>query len=124
MSLSPRPLRFTRIRSSGGTEPRTQLVTTTFGRALFNEALPSTYRYVNHEVKKGSLGEIIDALAERYTKVEVAETLDALKEKGFYWATRAGVSISFADVVAPKAKDELLKAAEAKADTARGYAVR
>src|SRR5262249_2558347 len=63
---------------------------TTLGRALFNEALPGNYAYVNGEVGKKQLGTIVNDLAERYTKVEVAAALDALKDTGFYWATRSG----------------------------------
>ena len=99
-----------------GGEGATRVVETTLGRALFNETLPADYPFVNEEVKKSKLGEIINDLAERYTKVQVAATLDALKEAGFRWATRSGVTISFADVVAPAAKAELLAAAEDKAD--------
>ena len=94
----------------------TRVIETTLGRALFNETLPADYPFVNEEVKKSRLGEIINDLAERYPKVQVAATLDALKEAGFRWATRSGVTISFADVVAPAAKSELLAAAEEKAD--------
>jgi len=99
-----------------GGEGATRVVETTLGRALFNETLPADYPFVNEEVKKSKLGEIINDLAERYSKVQVAATLDALKEAGFRWATRSGVTISFADVVAPAAKAELLAAAEEKAD--------
>ncbi len=99
-----------------GGESKTRILDTTLGRALFNETLPADYPFVNEEVKKSRLGEIINDLAERYPKVQVAATLDALKEAGFRWATRSGVTISFADVVAPAAKAELLAAAEEKAD--------
>src|SRR5690625_3905331 len=61
---------------------------TTLGRALFNEALPVDYPFVNDVVGKGQLSGIVNDLAERYPKVEVAASLDALKEAGFYWATR------------------------------------
>ena len=91
------------------------IVETTFGRALFNQALPADYPFVNEEVKKSKLGEIINDLAARYPKVAVAATLDALKEAGFHWATRSGVTISFADVIAPAEKAGLLAAAEEKA---------
>jgi DNA-directed RNA polymerase subunit beta' len=99
-----------------GGDAATRVVETTLGRALFNETLPADYPFVNEEVKKSKLGEIINDLAERYTKVQVAATLDALKEAGFRWATRSGVTISFADVVAPAAKAALLAEAEEKAD--------
>ena len=79
---------------------------TTLGRALFNEALPENYPYVNHEVTKKELGQVINDLAERYRKIDVAATLDALKAAGFYWATRSGVTVAAEDVVIPKAKQE------------------
>jgi DNA-directed RNA polymerase subunit beta' len=88
---------------------------TTLGRALFNEALPADYPFVNDQVDKKLLGATVNRLAERYSKVEVAETLDQLKALGFRWATRSGVTISFSDVVAPPAKAELLASAEEKA---------
>ncbi|NBV89869.1 MAG: DNA-directed RNA polymerase subunit beta', partial [Actinobacteria bacterium] len=94
----------------------TLVLETTLGRALFNQALPDGYPFVNVEVKKSKLGEIINDLAERFPKVQVAATLDALKEAGFHWATRSGVTISFADVLAPDSKGELLAQAEEKAE--------
>ncbi len=44
---------------------------------------------------------IVNELAETYPKVEVAAALDALKDVGFHWATRSGVTIAIEDVVAP-----------------------
>ena len=88
---------------------------TTLGRALLNEALPADYPFVNDQVDKKLLGATVNRLAERYSKVEVAETLDELKALGFRWATRSGVTISFSDVVAPPAKAGLLASAEEKA---------
>ena len=90
-------------------------LTTTLGRALFNEALPADFPYLNAQVDKKLLGASVNRLAERYSKVKVAETLDQLKALGFHWASRSGVTISFSDVVAPPAKAELLANAEEKA---------
>jgi len=84
------------------------LIETTLGRALFNETLPFDYPFVDFEVRKAQLGEIVNDLAERYPKVQVAATLDALKEAGFHWATRAGVTISISDVVTPPEKEAIL----------------
>lgn len=81
---------------------------TTLGRALFNEALPGNYEYVDFEVGKSELGKIVNNLAERYTKVEVAASLDALKDTGFAWATRSGVTVSIDDVTTPEEKAEIL----------------
>jgi len=92
------------------------LLETTLGRVLFNDALPADYPFVNYEVKKGQLGSIVNDLAERYPKVQVAATLDALKEAGFHWATRSGVTIAIEDVVTPKAKAGILEKYEGLAD--------
>ena len=89
---------------------------TTLGRALFNEALPVDFPFVNAQVDKKVLGQTVNRLAEIYAKVDVAETLDQLKALGFHWATRSGVTISFSDVIAPPAKAALLASAEEKAE--------
>ncbi|MEZ0577949.1 DNA-directed RNA polymerase subunit beta' [Nocardioides sp. MH1] len=94
-------------------EPTT--LETTLGRALFNDTLPADYPFVNYEVGKKQLGAIVNDLAERYGKVEVAASLDALKDTGFHWATRSGVTVSIADVTTPPNKAELLKGFEDKA---------
>jgi DNA-directed RNA polymerase subunit beta' len=99
-----------------GWEPGQPLtLETTLGRALFNETLPDDYPFVNHEVGKKQVGTIVNDLAERYTKVEVAHSLDALKDTGYYWATRSGVTVSISDVVTPEKKGEILEAFEEQA---------
>ncbi|QGN35028.1 DNA-directed RNA polymerase subunit beta' [Microlunatus sp. Gsoil 973] len=93
----------------------TILLETTLGRALFNEALPDDYPFVNSEVGKKQLGVIVNDLAERYPKVEVAACLDNLKELGFHWATRSGVTVSIGDVSTPADKVEILSEYEGRA---------
>ncbi len=88
---------------------------TTLGLALFNDTLPPDYRYVNEEVDKKRLSTIVNDLAERYPKVQVAATLDRLKEAGFHWATRSGLTISISDVVTPPEKQQVLENYEGKA---------
>jgi DNA-directed RNA polymerase subunit beta' len=89
---------------------------TTLGRALLNEALPEDYPFVDKPVDKKELSAIVNDLAERYPKVQVAATLDALKAAGFHWATRSGVTISIEDVVTPKEKQGVLERHEARAE--------
>lgn len=89
---------------------------TTLGRCLFNQTLPANYPFVNYQVGKKQLSAIVNELAERYPKVEVANALDSLKDAGFYWATRAGVTISIEDVVAPPNKAEIMESYERRAD--------
>ncbi len=113
-----------RIRLTGIVPPEGQelradgsiLLETTLGRALFNEALPADFPYVNVEVGKRKLGQIVNDLAERYPKVAVANTLDKLKDLGFKWATRSGVTVSIGDVQTPSSKPEILASYEARAN--------
>ncbi|MFK5635119.1 MULTISPECIES: DNA-directed RNA polymerase subunit beta' [unclassified Ornithinimicrobium] len=88
---------------------------TTLGRALFNDALPVNYPYVNDVVEKKRLSGIVNDLAERYTKVQVAASLDALKDLGFHFATRSGTTVAISDVKTPPRKLEILAVYEAKA---------
>ncbi|MGP7959740.1 DNA-directed RNA polymerase subunit beta' [Sanguibacter sp. A247] len=96
------------------------LVETTLGRALFNETLPIDYPYVNGVVDKKQLSAIVNELAEKYPKAEVAESLDALKSAGFRWATRSGVTIAISDVTTPDDKREILDAHEERALRVQG----
>ncbi len=90
-------------------------VETTLGRAIFNETLPLDYPFVNEKVDKKRLSLIVNDLAERYTKAQVAASLDALKETGFSWATRSGSTVAISDVVTPPRKIEILEGYETKA---------
>jgi DNA-directed RNA polymerase subunit beta' len=100
-----------------GYEPGQSLrLSTTFGRCIFNETLPADYPFVNYEVGKKQLSVIVNELAQTYPKVEVAKALDALKDAGFYWATRSGVTIGIEDVTAPPNKAQILQNYERRAD--------
>jgi DNA-directed RNA polymerase subunit beta' len=91
-------------------------IETTLGRCIFNETLPADFPFVNYEVGKKQLSVIVNELAEGYPKVQVAAALDALKDAGFHWATRAGLTIAIEDVVAPPHKQEILESYDKRAD--------
>ena len=84
------------------------LADTTLGRVLFNELLPADYPFINEPLPKKRQAAIINDLAERYSITEVAQTLDQLKDAGFYWATRSGVTLGIDDVVVPPQKQQIL----------------
>ncbi|GAA4411786.1 DNA-directed RNA polymerase subunit beta' [Actinokineospora soli] len=93
------------------------LAETTLGRVLFNDLLPADYPFINEQLAKKNQAAIVNDLAERYPMVAVAQTLDKLKDAGFYYATRSGVTISISDVLVPAAKQGILDDYESKADT-------
>ncbi len=92
------------------------LASTSLGRVLFNQLLPVDYPFVNEEMPKKRQAAIVNDLAERYPMVVVAQTLDKLKDAGFYWATRSGVTISISDVIVPPNKQQILDGYERQAD--------
>src|SRR5689334_6222105 len=92
------------------------LASTTLGRVLFNDLLPDDYPFMNEPMPKKRQAAIVNDLAERYPMVTVARTLDKLKDAGFHWATRSGVTIAISDVVVPPRKQEILDEYEKKAD--------
>ncbi len=100
-----------------GEDGRVPVITleTTLGRATFNEALPINYPFVNESVDKKRLSTIVNDLAERYSKVQVAASLDALKEAGFHWATRSGTTVAITDVITPPRKAAIIEEYEARA---------
>ncbi|RIK11423.1 MAG: DNA-directed RNA polymerase subunit beta' [Acidobacteria bacterium] len=92
------------------------IISTTAGRVLFNATLPPDYPFVNESVRKRLLGVIIDDLAGRYSKAQLARTLDGIKDLGFRFATQSGLTISVEDVKTPPGKPEILEGYEVRAD--------
>jgi len=98
----------------------TKVLETTLGRALFNQALPTDYWYVEAVADKGKISAIVNDLAERYPKVEVAAALDRIKDAGFYWATRSGVTVALSDIITPKDKPAIVSKHEKQAAKIQG----
>ena len=92
---------------------------TTLGRVLFNELLPTGYPFVNDELPKKRQAAIVNDLAEHYPMSVVAQTLDRLKEAGFHWATRSGMTVAIGDVIIPPEKEEILLRHEMRGRTRR-----
>jgi len=86
------------------------LIETTVGRLLFNGVLPGDFEFVNEELKKGDLNRIVERLISRY-QAETPAILDKIKDFGFRYATKSGISWGIDDVVEPKAKPEIIRRA-------------
>jgi len=96
------------------------LLDTSLGQAMFNDTLPKGYPFVSEVADKGMLSRIVNKLAEEYTKVEVAASLDRIKDAGFYWATRSGVTVALSDILTPPNKAEIVGRYEAQAAKVQG----
>ena len=78
------------------------------GPGAVQRAAADGYPFVNEQMHKKVQASIINDLAERYPMIVVAQTVDKLKDAGFYWATRSGVTVAMADVLVPPEKQEIL----------------
>jgi DNA-directed RNA polymerase subunit beta' len=89
-----------------------QFLHTTVGRVIFNDHLPSDMPFINGLLKKKGIQALVQYCYLRYGIEKTVVTLDKLKELGFLYATKAGVSIGISDMVIPSVKYKLVDAAE------------
>ncbi len=97
------------------TEPITlskQFLHTTVGRVIFNDHLPSDMPFINGLLKKKGIQALVQYAYLRFGLEKTVLMLDRLKELGFLYATKAGVSIGISDMVIPNVKFKLVDAAE------------
>ncbi|MGE5497905.1 MAG: DNA-directed RNA polymerase subunit beta' [Syntrophothermus sp.] len=86
-----------------------KLIETTTGRVIFNQIVPKEMGYLNELlVKKIFSGFIYKMFIKLGNKV-TAKFLDDLKELGFTFSTRGGLSVSFADMIVPEEKIKLIQ---------------
>lgn len=85
---------------------------TTVGRVIFNEIIPSEVPYQNITYDKGKINDLAMLCYDAVGQARTAEFLDDLKATGFRYATRAGITFSFGDIVVPQRKDEIIEASE------------
>lgn len=84
---------------------------TTVGRIMFNSILPEDYPYVNEEINKKKMSEIVDDLISRYGINGIPKILDDVKDFGFKYATKSGITWAIDDLVIPEEKTQIVEAA-------------
>jgi len=93
-----------------------EIIETTTGRVIFNEVVPEGLGFINELLSKKSLTEIVFQCYRKLGNKTAAIFLDDLKDLGFKFAMRSGVSISLADVVTPPEKKVLIERAQKEVD--------
>ena len=92
------------------------LINTTLGRVYFNSVLPKDFPYIQAKVRKNEMKKIISEIIERYNKAELREFLDAMKDVGFKYGAKAGLSVAMTDVKTPPSKNQILEKYESEAE--------
>ena len=85
-----------------------QIINTTVGRVVFNNALPDVVPFVNGLLKKKGLQQVVQYCYLRHGLELTVGMLDRLKDLGFLYATKSGLSIGIDDLVIPKDKTDLV----------------
>jgi DNA-directed RNA polymerase subunit beta' len=134
--LDPRPARFRseedvefalEARQIGLQQPieylwKEELVLTTPGRVIFNAEVDRAlhdavgangkggpyHEYINRTLSKRELSDFISTLVDAHGPHTVSYVLDTIKDLGFRYGTRAGVTISKNDIVIPPEKEQIL----------------
>jgi len=86
-----------------------RVIDTTVGRVIFNQHMPSGMPYVNGSLKKKGLQSLVNYCHLRLGHQETVRMLDKVKDLGFLYATRAGISIGIDDLVTPPSKADLVQ---------------
>src|SRR5512145_2744995 len=94
-----------------------KIINTTVGRVILNNALPNNIPFVNGMLKKKGLQQLVQRCYLTTGLQNTVQMLDDLKQVGFTYATRSGMSIGIQDLIIPqdkailseKARDEVIK---------------
>ena len=106
-------------------ETKSRIIETTLGRLIFNQKVPQDLGLVERVteddmfklevdelVTKKTLGKVISACISVHGIAGTSEVLDAIKDQGFYYSTRSGITVSVQDAVIPPEKATLISEAE------------
>ncbi|HEX6738883.1 MAG TPA: DNA-directed RNA polymerase subunit beta'', partial [Vicinamibacteria bacterium] len=91
---------------------RNQVINTTVGRVILNDHLPGGVPYVNGLLRKKGLQNLVQYCYLHFGLERTVEMLDAIKDLGFRYATRAGISIGIDDLIVPEGKERMVQDAQ------------
>ncbi|HQW12116.1 MAG TPA: DNA-directed RNA polymerase subunit beta' [Saprospiraceae bacterium] len=93
-----------------------KLIETTVGRVLFNQAVPMNVPYINELLTKKTLKRVISDIIRRTDFAVTATLLDAIKEMGYYWSSKGGLSFNLGDLIIPGVKQTTINSAQGQVD--------
>ena len=110
-------------------ELKSKKIETTVGRIIYNQGIPQDLGFVDRTnpenefnleidfpVIKKNLGKIVAKCIDKHGLSEAAEVLDYIKATGFKYSTKGAITVSAADVTAPKEKADILAEADKKVE--------
>ena len=89
-----------------------ELISTTVGRVIFNEIVPLEMGYINELLEKKTIGRLVSSSFKLIGNTRTVRFIERLKELGFTYATKAGITFSVDDIVVPPEKPALIEEAQ------------
>lgn len=90
-------------------EMKKQVISTTVGRVLFNWILPEKVQFINEELDKGSVKNLIADIYDLCGEDETTQVADRIKDIGFQYAMISGTTLSVADITIPEEKSQIIE---------------
>jgi DNA-directed RNA polymerase subunit beta' len=92
-------------------EVESRILDSTVGRVLFNRILPEKVQFINRQLEKGGVKDLIAEVYELYGQDVTTEVADDVKRIGFEYAMRSGTTIAVGDITIPDEKQEIIEKA-------------
>lgn len=93
-----------------------QIIETTVGRVLFNNVVPEEAGFINQVLNKKALRTIIGKILQVTDVPRTAEFLDRMKQMGYEFAFKGGLSFSLGDIIIPAEKVTMIEEANQQVD--------
>ncbi len=98
-----------------------EIMETTPGRIIFNQSLPENIPFQNKVMRSRDLKKIVGNIIQEHKRKDAHLLLDKIKDLGFEYATKSGISWGMSDLVTPEEKAEILAEAEKERETIEDY---
>ncbi|MFA7378922.1 MAG: DNA-directed RNA polymerase subunit beta' [Bacteroidia bacterium] len=93
-----------------------KLIETTVGRVIFNQVVPKGHGFINELLTKKNLRDIIGVIVKEFGTAVTAKFLDDIKELGYHYAFKGGLSFNLSDVRVPDEKLKFIAEAQAEVE--------
>jgi DNA-directed RNA polymerase subunit beta' len=94
-----------------------EIIEATTGRVIFNQIVPKEMGFFNQLLIKKTFGGFIGQMFMKMGNKVTAKFLDDLKDLGFRYSTAGGLSVSYADMIIPDEKENLISKANKKVES-------
>jgi DNA-directed RNA polymerase subunit beta' len=95
------------------------IIETCVGRIIFNRALPKEFGFVNKTFNKKALARLVGEMLSHFGQETTIKLIDDIKNIGFNYLTKSGLSWGIDDLQVPKVKGELFDEAAKKIEEIR-----